>query len=175
MDKNVFSIQHKGKLSMCSTDLFLSIQHMENFSICCMDNLYIYNKVKDMPDDTKQVHNESIYMTHIRKIYTNIAPIGNIFSFTERQKLSYSVLLGFTPPRNIFITTQCIVLGYSSVFIKPQKSDNSQQNNNSPQIISHLVITKRVLSLRPSRKYLFHFLLSPPKASLIPLIYPIKL
>ena len=35
-----------------------------------------------MPDDTEQVHNEYIDITHIRKIHMNIAPTGNNIFFT---------------------------------------------------------------------------------------------
>ena len=42
---------------------------------------------KDMPDDTVQVHNESIDMNYLRIIYMNIAPTGHNISFTERQNL----------------------------------------------------------------------------------------
>ena len=95
-----------------------------------------------MSDDMEQVHNESIDMTYLGKIYTNIALIGHNISFTERQNLPYSVLLGFTPPWNIFTTTQCSGWGSSYIFIKSQKSDNSYQKNDSPQSILHLVIKK---------------------------------
>ena len=71
-------------------------------------------------------------MTYLRKIYMNIEPIRQNPSFKERKNLPYSVLLGFTPPCNIVITTQCSGWGSSSIFTKPPKSDNSQQNNDSP-------------------------------------------
>ena len=58
--------------------------------------VYIYHIVKDISDDTEQVHNESIDMTYLRKIYMNIAPAGN--NILERQNLSYSVMLGPLPP-----------------------------------------------------------------------------
>ena len=38
--------------------------------------VYICHIDKDMSYDTEQVHNESIDMTYLRKIYMNIAPIG---------------------------------------------------------------------------------------------------
>ena len=53
--------------------------------------VYIYHIDKDISDDTEQVHNESIDMTYLRKIYMNIAPAGN--NILERQKLSYGVML----------------------------------------------------------------------------------
>ena len=52
--------------------------------------VYIYHIEKDMSDDMDQVNNESIDMTHLRKIYMNIAPTGHNNSFTECHKLSYS-------------------------------------------------------------------------------------
>ena len=57
--------------------------------------VYICQIDKDMSYDTEQVHNESIDMTYLRKIYMNIAPIGK--NILEQQNLSYSVLLGFNP------------------------------------------------------------------------------
>ena len=42
--------------------------------------VYIFHIDKDMSDDTEQVHNESIYMTYFRKIYTKIAPTGHNIS-----------------------------------------------------------------------------------------------
>ena len=42
---------------------------------------------KYMPDDTAQVHNESIDMNYLRIIYMDIAPTGHNISFTERQNL----------------------------------------------------------------------------------------
>ena len=44
--------------------------------------VYICHIVKDMSDDTEQVHIESIYTTYLRKRYINIAPIGYNISFT---------------------------------------------------------------------------------------------
>ena len=98
--------------------------------------------------DTKQVHNESIHTTYLRKRYMNIAPTGHNLPFTELHKLPYSVLLGLIFPWNIVITTQCSGLVSSYVFIQPQKSDNSHQNNDSPQSIPHLTINNRILSQR---------------------------
>ena len=112
--------------------LILYIQHMENLSICCMDKLSICHIEKYMSYDTEKNHNESVGMTYLRKIYTNIALIGHNISFTERQNLPYSVMLGFTPPWNIVMTTKCSVWGSSSVFIKSKIFDNSNQNNYSP-------------------------------------------
>ena len=78
-----------------------------------------------MSDYMEQVHNESIDMNYLLKIYMNIAPTGHNISFTERQNLPYIVLLGFIFPWNIAITTQCIGWVSSSVFIKSQKYDNT--------------------------------------------------
>ena len=58
--------------------------------------VYICHIDKDMSDDTEKVHNESIDMTFLRKRYTDIAPTGH--NISEHQNISYSVLLGFTPP-----------------------------------------------------------------------------
>ena len=78
----------------------------------------------------EQGYNEYIDMTYLRKRYMNISPIGNSVSVTERQNLPYSILLGFTPPWNIIINTQCSGCGSSSILIKPQNSDSSHQKNN---------------------------------------------
>ena len=59
-------------------------------------------------------------MTYHRKIYVKISPTGNNISFTEWKNLPYSVLLGLTPPWNIFITTQCNGWESSSVLINPK-------------------------------------------------------
>ena len=82
-------------------------------------------------------------MTYLIKIYTNIAPTGHNISFTERQNPPYSFLLGFISPWNIVITTQCSICGSSFVFIKPQKYDNSHQNNDSSWNIPHLLMKTR--------------------------------
>ena len=94
--------------------------------------VYICHIDKYMSDDTEQVHNESIDMTYLRKIYMNISPTGHNISFSEQKNLLYSVMLGFIPPWNIVMTTKCSVWGSSSVFIKSKNSDNSNQNNDSP-------------------------------------------
>ena len=84
---------------MCCMDKrFFFIQHMENLSICCMNKLSVFHIDKYIPDDMEQVHNKSIDMTYLRKIYMNIAPIEPNFSFKERKNLPYSVLLGFIFP-----------------------------------------------------------------------------
>ena len=77
-----------------------SIQHINNFSICCIKKTFSYGQVvyvcyigKYMSDDREQVNNKSIDMTYLRKRYMNIAPTGYNISFTERQNLPYSVLL----------------------------------------------------------------------------------
>ena len=93
----------------------------------------------------KQAHNESIDMNYLRKIWMNIAPKGHNISFLEWQNLPYSFLLGFVFPWNIIITTPFIGWGYSYVFIKSQKSDNSHQNNDSPQSILNLFIKNHIL------------------------------
>ena len=77
-----------------------------------------------MSDDTEQVHSESIDMTNLRKIYMNIAPTRHNISFTERNKLPYSVLLGLTPPRNIIIIKTVSGWGSSSLLLKYQHYDN---------------------------------------------------
>ena len=112
--------------------------------------VYICHIDKEISDDTEQVHNESIDMTYLRKICMNISPTGHNISFLEQKNLLYSVMLGFIPPWNIVITTKCSGCGSSSVFIKTQKSDDSHQNNDSPQSIPHLVIKKHILSRRPA-------------------------
>ena len=63
-------------------------------------------------------------MTCLIKIYMNIATTGNNLPFTKRQNLPYIFLLELIFLWNIVITTQCSGWGYSSVFIKSQKSDN---------------------------------------------------
>ena len=93
---------------------------------------YLCHKDKYMSDDTEQVHNETIDMNHLLKRYMNIVPTGHNISFTERQNLPYSVLLGFILPWNIVINTQCSEWVSSSVFIKSQKSDNSHRKNDLP-------------------------------------------
>ena len=103
-------------------------------------------------------------MHYLRTIYINNKLTGHNNSFTEHQNLSYGVLLGFISPWNIVITTLCIGWGSSSVFIKPQKSNNFYQNNDSPQSIMYLVIT--------SSEYSLHLLLRSQKASLIRWISP---
>ena len=60
--------------------------------------VYICHIDINMSDDTEQVHTECIDMTYLRKIYMHNAPTGYNISFTERQNLPYSVLLGLTPP-----------------------------------------------------------------------------
>ena len=122
---------------------FLSLLHIYKLSKCCMDKKIVHTKCgqvffmwhgqvvfichidKDMSDDTEQVHNESKDITYLRKRYMNIAPTGHIILFAERQNLPYSVLLGFIPPWNIVVTTQCSGWGSSSIFIKSRNSDNS--------------------------------------------------
>ena len=52
-----------------------------------MDKLSKCHIDKYMSDDTEHVHNESIDMTYLRKIYMKIVPIGHNFSFTERHNL----------------------------------------------------------------------------------------
>ena len=89
-------------------------------------------------------------MTYLRKIYTNIAPTGNNISFIERHNFPYGIILGFTPPWKFFINTKCSGWSSSSILIKNQKSDNSHQNNDSPQSITHLVIINYTLSRKPS-------------------------
>ena len=146
MNKSFSSIQHIYKLSLFFMDEnFMSIQHIDKlyiflWTIFSVHTTYgqavymLYGQVvyichidKDMSDDTEQVHNESIDMTHLRKRYMNIAPTRHNISFTEWKNLPYNVLLGFTPHWNIVITTQCTGWGSSSVLISPQKSDNSHQ------------------------------------------------
>ena len=73
--------------------LFPHTTHVQVFYIFYVQVIYIYYIDKNMADDTKQVHNESIDMTYLRKRYMNIAPSGHNISFTERQYLQYSVLL----------------------------------------------------------------------------------
>ena len=125
-----------------------------------------------MSDDMEQVHNESIYMTYLGKIYMNIAPIGHNFSVAERQNLPYSVMLGFIFSWNIVITTQCSGWGSSSFFIKPQKYDNSHQNNDLPKSILHVVIKKHIILQRLDSANFLCVLLHSLKASLIPPISP---
>ena len=60
--------------------------------------VYICHIDKYMSDYMEQVHNESIYMTYLRKININIAPTSHTISFTERQNPEYSVRLGFIIP-----------------------------------------------------------------------------
>ena len=64
-------------------------------------------------------------MTYLKKIYINIEPTGHNTSLKERQNPPYSVLLGLIFTYNSFLTTQYSGWGSSSVFIDPQKSDNS--------------------------------------------------
>ena len=60
--------------------------------------------------------------------------------------------------------------GEVPIFVKPQKSDKSHQNNYLPQIIPHLVIKKHILSWRPVNANCFLVLLRSHKASSIPSI-----
>ena len=89
-------------------------------------------------------------MNYLRKRHMYISPTGHNLSFTERQNLPYSFLLGFILPWNIVTTTQYSGWGSSYVFLKSQNSDNSHQNNDSPQSIPHLVIKKHILSQIPA-------------------------
>ena len=122
----------------------------------------------------EKFHNEYIDMTYLRKRYINITPTGNNPSFTERQNLPYSVLLGLIFPWNIFITTQCSGWGSSYVFIKYQKYDNSHQNNYLPLSILHLVIKKHILSQIPASEHFVYVFLQSQKDSLILWISPIN-
>ena len=56
---------------------------------------YIFHIDKDMADDTKQVHNESIDMTYLGKGHINISQTGNNISFIEWKNLPYSFLVGY--------------------------------------------------------------------------------
>ena len=113
--KKGFSIQHIDNLYICFMDKTLCPYNIyTNFPYAVWENFFVhttygqvfyllYGQVvyichidKDMSDDTEKVHNESMDMTYLRKIYMNIAPTGH--NISEHQNISYSVLLGFTPP-----------------------------------------------------------------------------
>ena len=43
-----------------------------------------------MSDDTEQIHNESIYMTYLRRRYMSMAPTGHNILSIEQQNLPYN-------------------------------------------------------------------------------------
>ena len=134
--------------------------------------VYTCHVYKDISDNTEQAHNKYIDRTYLFKRYMNIEPTGHYLSFTGKQNLPYSVLVGFISPRNIVITTQCSGSGSSSVFIKSQKSNNSHQNNDSPRSIPHLFVRKHIISQIPDNEYFLHLLFCSHKYCLIRWISP---